>query len=180
MNNRGVYNAEHHQEEVEMLMQGKVKQFHLVTIDCTNLGFPSNGQGGKGLFELEGNAICVMPIFLDNDSANSAGAGSTVERQTTCLNTLQAGKTKPALYIKFNHPENPWLPFGLSNESDATTTVPVGYCLTFGRFWIWVARNNGANLAAHLLVTRGVSLYAPNLGPVIIGSYQAPTWQSLK
>jgi hypothetical protein len=176
MSGQGVFNAQQHQEELDMLMQGKIKQFQVVTVDLSISGFPGNLVGGKGLVELEGNSVAIMPSILGPDTNGSSAA----EQVNTAFNrgpTL--GQFKAPLYIKFNHPENPWLPIGMSKNSDVGSQVPVAYCLTFGRFWIYNMLTNPGGFA-FLLVSRGVSIYSPSYGPVVIGGYQAPTWQQLK
>jgi hypothetical protein len=166
---KGVFNGPQHAEEIQMLMKGDYKQFQLIGIDLTTVG-PALEGGNGGLFEMEGNALTSWPVKYDEEAL--------AERFTTTA-TQSLGKTLSPLYVKFNHKDNPWLPLSLSNNTVQNTNSPCGYCLTFGRFWIRVA-NASAGAKSYLLLTRGVSIYSPNLGPVVIGGYQAPTWQKLK
>ena len=167
--NKGVFNGPQHAEEIGMLLKGDYKQFQLVTIDLSNQG-PAIEGGNQGLFEIEGNALAAWPVRYDPE---------TFSEFFSVNGTQNLGHSHSPVYVKFNHRDNPWLPLAIEASSVNNTNVPCAYCLTFGRFWIWVA-NATPQGKAYFLVTRGVSIYSPNLGPVVIGGYQAPTWQKLK
>jgi hypothetical protein len=167
--NKGVFNAPQHAEEIDMLMRGEYKQFSLIKIDLSNVGFPAQA-GNRGLYELEGNAIAAWPQVLREDLSNE---------DFSAVSITQLGHTKASIYIKFNHWDNPWLPLGLYSSTAANGNIPCAYCLSFGRFWVYV-QNPSVGNSIFLLVTRGVSIYSPSFGPVVIGGYQAPTWQKLK
>lgn len=167
--NKGVFNGPQHAEEIDMLLRGDYKQFQMFPIDVSNQGYAPGG-GNQGLFELEGNAVSVVPAIFNTET--------NVETFSAVMLT-SAGRARATLYIKFNHKENPWLPLGLANPTINNPNIPCGYCLTFGRFWLYVA-NPQPGQALPILVSRGVSMYSPGFGPVVIGGYQAPTWQKLK
>jgi hypothetical protein len=168
-NRKGVFNAAQHAEEIDMLMRGDFKQFSMIKIDISTFGFAQEG-GNRGLFEIEGNAVAAWPQILREDFSNEDFAAPTTQAQS---------HTKPAVYIKFNHWDNPWLPIGIYGATQTNGDVPCAYCLTFGRFWVRVQNPSPGNFIA-LLVTRGVSMYSPSFGPVVIGGYAPPAWGQLK
>lgn len=145
-----------------MLMRGEIKQFQMLPIPLDNAGLVKAGGNQQGMYEMEGNSLIAMTIFLDkefNQLVSVAGAQAN-------------------LYVRFNHVDAPWLPIGI--PLSATSRVPTSYTLTIGRFWLYNV-NPAAGQFIYLMLTRGVCMYSSgNLGPAILGAYQTPTWQALK
>jgi len=161
-NQKGVFNADAHQEEVQMLMRGDIKQFHLLKIPLDNVGLVKAVGNDQGMVEVEGNSVVVLPYWLDKE----------FNLQTSQISA------NPQLYLKFNHPDAPWLPIAI--PSGASALSPCSYTLTFGRFWIYNPTAASGQFLG-LCATRAVCMYSNgNIGPVVIGAYQAPTWQSLR
>ncbi|HEY1939479.1 MAG TPA: hypothetical protein VGJ33_16235 [Candidatus Angelobacter sp.] len=161
-NKKGVFNGPQHQEEVEMLLRGEIKQFQVLPIALDTVGLYTTGANAQGAFELEGNTLVCLNQWLDKEY------NSLVSLTGNLAN----------VFVRFNHVDAPWMPIG--NPTSAVSRVTCSYTLTIGRFWLYVAVPSAGN-KIFLMLTRGVCMYSNgDLGPVVIGAYQTPTWQSLK
>src|ERR1043166_3059947 len=89
----GIFAHQQHEQESLELRKGDYKQFEVFPI-ALNQGFAAGG-GERGLFEKEGNCLILLARYMNNDK------------------TVFVSDVTGRVYIKFNHPDNPWLPFSL-------------------------------------------------------------------
>lgn len=132
-NNNGLFPHVSFAAELETIRTGNFKQVKVLSIPTANVGFPSVG-GSRGLFEVEGNGLFLLSRTLSDDLVEQA--------------------TSPAarIYVKLNHPDNPWLPLSyIANSLDLCAITGV-----FFRFWLYVAQPGPGN--AQLAVLRGVAV----------------------
>lgn len=155
------FSQDQHEQILKAIEKGDLKQFQLVQIQVPNTDqastFAKEG-GNRGVFEIEGNGLIIMPsLFRGNDPVR-AGINPS------------ASDTQALLYIAFNRTDAPWLPFSAPNAGIQGASLQ-GVCCTFRRFFVF--RNVlgiGASSVINLLVVKGVNIYGAGY-PQITGSY---------
>jgi uncharacterized membrane protein YgcG len=147
----GVFDHKQHAQEIVEIRKGDYKQFEFLPI-ALNAGFAVGG-GERGLFEKEGNCLILLARFMNNDK------------------TVFVSDVTARVYIKFNHPDNPWLPFSLiAGSLDFSSAT-----MTIMRFWIFIpATVGGASL--YFVISKGAVLASAGTcqGPSG-GGYGTPT-----
>ena len=147
----GIFAHQQHEQEILELRKGDYKQFEFFPI-ALNQGFAAGG-GERGLFEKEGNCLILLARYMNNDK------------------TVFVSDVTGRVYIKFNHPDNPWLPFSLiAGSLDFSSAT-----MTIHRFWIFIPVTvGGASL--YFAISKGAVLSSAGTcqGPSG-GGYGTPT-----
>jgi hypothetical protein len=129
----GIFAHQQHNQEILELRKGDYKQFEFLPVDLSAVGFAKGG-GERGLFEKEGNCLILLSRYMNNDK------------------TVFVSDVTGRVYIKFNHPDNPWLPFSLiAGSLDFSSAT-----MTIHRFWIFIPIAVAASL--YFAITKGAVL----------------------
>jgi len=161
---KGVFNARQHVEELEMLSRGNIAQFLRVTVPLDTKGLIRTTGNPNGEFAVEGNSFAAFARILDKDFQLRASQVSNL----------------PFAFVRFNHPDAPWLPIGLPTGA-AGNRFPTSWTLTFGRLWLY-SNTNSPGSRLEIFVGKGVQFNSAvtSRGPNSFDSYQPPTWDGLR
>lgn len=139
----GVFSHRLHTEEIRQLLKGDFKQIQRLDIDLSAAGFPSNA-ASRGLFEIEGNCIILLPRTLDFDG------------RTELVSSVAATSR---VYVRINHQDNPWIPMSLIAGALDLSSIAG----TIARFWIYIPQATAGG-KLYFVVTKGVSLASSGTG----------------
>jgi hypothetical protein len=156
----GVFNHEAHRQEIELLFNGKYKQFVVIPVPLDNSGIVKVGGGDQGCYQAEGCGLMVLSTYVNSDRVQlSSLSGSPI-------------------YVRFNHHDNPFLPIGLPTA--ANVNFPSSYALTIGQMWFFVpASSVNPGQVVYLLLVKGVSIEAGGLSiSGVVSTYVPPSANS--
>jgi hypothetical protein len=121
------------QKELEILRRGDFRQMKVIHLNMADgVGFPKN-LGSRGLVEDEGNGLILLPRLRLEDG--------------TIPNSVNG-----QIYVKINHPENPWIPMSFNANSTDFSSI------TAAIFRFWVFLNQNAAGFMYLCLLKGCAL----------------------
>lgn len=138
----GVFDSVAHQQEIQLLIKGRLKQFEVVAVPLDTAGIVKNTGGDQGQMEVEGSGLVVLSSYVNKDR------------------TVFSSFVGTPVYVRFNHPEAPFVPIGIPDSTQATVQPwPSSYGLTIGRVWFFVPTTSvNANKVIYLAVVKGVTI----------------------